>query len=50
MSYIEIDDVDLHYGKLTGSGETGTLALANATLSIDENEFVAIVGPSGCGK
>jgi NitT/TauT family transport system ATP-binding protein len=49
MSYIEIDDVDLHYGGQLGAGD-GTLALANATLSIGRDEFVGIVGPSGCGK
>jgi NitT/TauT family transport system ATP-binding protein len=51
MSYIEIDDVDLHYGGQSGAGESiGTLALANMKLSIGRDEFVAIVGPSGCGK
>jgi len=51
MSYIEINDVDLHYGRDSGSGgDGGTLALAHATLSIRQNEFVAVVGPSGCGK
>ncbi|HEU4660930.1 MAG TPA: ABC transporter ATP-binding protein [Pseudolabrys sp.] len=51
MSYIEIKDVDLHYGRQTGADNgTGTLALANANLTIGENEFIAVVGPSGCGK
>jgi NitT/TauT family transport system ATP-binding protein len=51
MSYIEIDNVDLHYGGQAGAGDgIGTLALANATLSIGQDEFIAIVGPSGCGK
>jgi NitT/TauT family transport system ATP-binding protein len=50
MSHIEITEVDLHYGGPTSSAGGGTLALANASLSIGENEFVAIVGPSGCGK
>jgi NitT/TauT family transport system ATP-binding protein len=51
MSYIEIDDVDLHYGGKRGVGDdTGTLALAKASLSIGRDEFVGIVGPSGCGK
>lgn len=49
MSYIEIDDVDLHYGGHVGDG-AGTLALEKANLSIARDEFVAIVGPSGCGK
>jgi len=51
MSYIEIDGVDLHYGCHPGAGDgAGTLALANANLSVARDEFVAIVGPSGCGK
>jgi NitT/TauT family transport system ATP-binding protein len=51
MSYIEIDDVDLHYGGQSGAGDgIGTLALEKANLSIGQDEFVAIVGPSGCGK
>jgi NitT/TauT family transport system ATP-binding protein len=51
MSYIEIDDVDLHYGGRSGAGDgIGTLALAKANLSVGQDEFVAIVGPSGCGK
>ena len=44
--FVELDKVSLRYG----TGETGTLALADATLSIDKGEFVAVVGPSGCGK
>jgi NitT/TauT family transport system ATP-binding protein len=51
MSYIEIEHVDLHYGGQQGAHrDKGTLALANACLSIGRDEFVAIVGPSGCGK
>jgi len=51
MSYIEIEDVDLHYGDQVGAGDgSGTLALQHASLSIGRDEFVAIVGPSGCGK
>jgi NitT/TauT family transport system ATP-binding protein len=51
MSYIEIDHVDLHYGGQSGADSgSGTLALANASLSIGEDEFISIVGPSGCGK
>lgn len=47
MSYIEIDEVDLHYGGRSGDGAH---ALAKTSLSIEKEEFVAIVGPSGCGK
>ncbi len=44
--FVELDKVSLRYGK----GDAGTLALADATLSVDKGEFVAVVGPSGCGK
>jgi NitT/TauT family transport system ATP-binding protein len=43
--FVEIDRVWMRYG---GSG--GTLALRDATLSVDREEFVGVVGPSGCGK
>ena len=49
MSFIEIKDVDLVYGKQAADGAQ-VLAVANANLSIGQDEFVAIVGPSGCGK
>lgn len=36
--------------KTYGSGETKVDALKNANISINEGEFVAVVGPSGSGK
>ena len=36
--------------KLYGSGETSVLALDGVDFSVDEGEFVAIMGPSGSGK
>ncbi|MBV8849186.1 MAG: ABC transporter ATP-binding protein [Methylobacteriaceae bacterium] len=51
MSSIEIEGVDLHYGGPAGArAATGILALSQASLSIRQGEFTAIVGPSGCGK
>ena len=51
MGFIDIDRVDLTYGGQSGAGDgTGTLALADASLSVGKDEFVAVVGPSGCGK
>ena len=44
--FVELDKVSLRYGK----GDAGTLALADATMGIEQGEFVAVVGPSGCGK
>ncbi len=45
-SFVALDKVSLRYGK----GDAGTLALAEASLTIAKGEFVAVVGPSGCGK
>lgn len=36
--------------KIYGSGRTAVEALKDASLAIDEGEFVAVVGPSGSGK
>lgn len=45
--FIEIDKVRKTYQ--TPSGET-VHAIEEASLSIQEGEFISIVGPSGCGK
>jgi NitT/TauT family transport system ATP-binding protein len=42
---VELDRVSLRYG-----GPRGVLALKDASLTIREGEFTAVVGPSGCGK
>lgn len=39
-----------HLAKVYGTEENATYALRDATFSIDEGEFVAIMGPSGSGK
>jgi len=36
--------------KLYGAGQAQVTALDNASLSVDEGEFVAVMGPSGSGK
>src|SRR5689334_12001147 len=45
MALIEIRDLSVFYGK-----QTRTPALDQVSLSIAENERVAIMGPSGSGK
>ncbi len=44
---VRLDRVKLRYRR---GGRSSTLAVENADLKIDQGEFVAIVGSSGCGK
>lgn len=46
MSLIELKDVSVDYGKK----DNKVRALDKINLTIDEGEFVAIIGKSGCGK
>lgn len=46
MAMIEID----HLSKIYGTGSNATHALQDVSFSINEGEFVAIVGSSGSGK
>jgi putative ABC transport system ATP-binding protein len=46
MSALEMQDVR----KVYGSGDTAVTALDHATLSVGDDEVVALVGPSGSGK
>ena len=46
ITMIRIDNICRTYG----NGETKVNALSNITLSIKENEFVAVMGTSGSGK
>lgn len=43
---IEVSELSKHYGR----GEARTAVLDDVTLTIDQGEFVAIVGTSGSGK
>jgi len=42
MSYLEIDDLSVHYGK--------TMALDRFSLRMERDELVVVLGPSGSGK
>lgn len=46
MPIIELEDVS----KLYGFGDAATVALDEVMLTIEEGEFVAVMGPSGSGK
>lgn len=46
MSFVEFHDVK----KIYQMGEVKVVAVAGMTFSIEEGEFVCIVGPSGAGK
>lgn len=39
-----------HLSKIYGKGETEVKALDNVSFSVQQGEFVAIIGPSGSGK
>ncbi len=45
MGFVSLEDVSLRYG-----GPEGLFALRNASLSVEQGQFAAVVGPSGCGK
>ncbi len=46
MKILEIENLS----KIYGSGETRVNALDNVSFTVEQGEFVAIVGPSGSGK
>lgn len=48
MNYPLLDINDISFSYHTKSGETP--ALSHISLSVSPGEFVAIVGPSGCGN
>ena len=39
-----------HLTKIYGKGENEVKALDNVSFTIEQGEFVAIIGPSGSGK
>lgn len=43
---LSIRNVSKHFG----AGGARTQALQATDMSVDENEFITILGPSGCGK
>ena len=43
---IQINDIS----KVFRTSEVETVALNHVSLDIEEGEFVAIMGPSGCGR
>lgn len=46
MKILEVKNLSKNYGK----GDTLVKALDNVSFSVDQGEFVAIIGPSGSGK
>jgi NitT/TauT family transport system ATP-binding protein len=44
---IRADDLTMVFG---GTGGRATVALAGASLTVHEGEFISLIGPSGCGK
>ena len=46
MAVLDIDRA----GRVFGSGHLRVAAVAEVSLSVDQGEFVAIMGPSGSGK
>ena len=45
-AYLQLDGISKAYG----AGAGAMHALADITLEVQEGEFLAVVGPSGCGK
>ena len=45
MALLEIEGL----GKTYGEGDDATHAIGDISFTLDEREFVCVVGPSGCG-
>src|SRR6478735_3202179 len=50
MSYLEIKNVRKSFGRAGKRGTVPNVILRDVNLTIEENEFVCIVGRSGSGK
>lgn len=48
MSHTLLEVKDVSYAYHTKSGETP--ALSHISFTVEQGEFIAIVGPSGCGN
>lgn len=46
MKILEVENLEKVYGK----GEAKVVALDNVSFSVEEGEFIAVIGPSGSGK
>lgn len=46
MSFIQLEDVSVEYGKKNNK----LLALKHVDFAVEQGEFVAVMGKSGCGK
>ncbi|MGI6344133.1 MAG: ABC transporter ATP-binding protein [Bacillota bacterium] len=46
MPLLQVQDLT----KIYGQGQTAVTALDNVSLTVEEGEFVAVIGPSGSGK
>ena len=49
VSYMEILKVE-NLSKIYGKGETSVTAIDHISFSVEEGEFVSIIGPSGSRK
>jgi phosphonate transport system ATP-binding protein len=47
---INIDNLNLHYDKVSAKSKASTQVIFDLSLTISEGEKVAIIGPSGAGK